>query len=90
MFILKINVILYEFNRCHICAFILILIADIIAGIMISFSKPFNIGERITLKNNNIVGIVEDITLRHTVIKCFNGVRTIIPNSIINKELIQK
>lgn len=64
-------------------------LADIIAGIMISFSKPFNIGERITLKNNNIVGIVEDITLRHTVIKCFNGVRTIIPNSIINKELIQ-
>ena len=55
-------------------------LADIIAGIMISFSKPFNIGERITL---------EDITLRHTVIKCFNGVRTIIPNSIINKELIQ-
>lgn len=64
-------------------------LADIIAGIMISFSKPFNIGERISLKNNNIVGIVEDITLRHTVIKCFNGVRTIIPNSIINKELIQ-
>ena len=64
-------------------------LADIIAGIMISFSKPFNIGERITLKNNNIVGIVEDITLIHTVIKCFNGVRTIIPNSIINKELIQ-
>lgn len=64
-------------------------LSDIIAGIMISFSKPFNIGERISLKNNNIVGIVEDITLRHTVIKCFNGVRTIIPNSIINKELIQ-
>lgn len=64
-------------------------LADIIAGIMISFSKPFNIGERISLKNNNIIGIVEDITLRHTIIKCFNGVRTIIPNSIINKELIQ-
>lgn len=64
-------------------------LADVISGFVLSLSKPFNIGERITLKSSGVSGIVEDITLRHTVIQCFDEVRVIIPNSIINKELIQ-
>lgn len=64
-------------------------LADVISGIMISWCKPFEIGERVTLRSTNITGIVEDITIRHTVIRCFDDVRVIIPNSVINKELIQ-
>lgn len=64
-------------------------LADVISGMMISWCKPFNIGERITLRSSNITGIVEDITIRHTVIQCFDNVRVIIPNSVINKEIIQ-
>ena len=41
---------------------------DILSGMMISFAKPYNIGSRITITTLNITGIVEYITLRHTVI----------------------
>lgn len=64
-------------------------LADVIAGMVITFSKPYNIGERITLTSMNISGIIEDITLRHTVIKAFDNSRVLIPNSVINKAVLQ-
>lgn len=63
-------------------------LSDVISGMMISWCKPYNIGERITVKSNNITGIVEDITIRHTVIRCFDNTRAIVPNSIINKDVL--
>ena len=64
-------------------------LADVIAGFMLSWSKPYNINERITLVNSDITGIVEGITMRHTVIKLFDNNRLIIPNSVMNKEIIK-
>lgn len=62
---------------------------DILAGMMISISKPYNIGSRINISNLDITGIVEDITLRHTVIKCFDNSRVIVPNSVINRDVLK-
>lgn len=62
---------------------------DVIAGMVISFSKPYNIGSRINISSINITGIVEDITLRHTVIKCYDNSRVIVPNSSINKDILK-
>lgn len=62
---------------------------DVISGFMISIYKPFNLGERINLVGLDITGIVENINLRHTVIRCFDNNRIIIPNSIINKEILK-
>lgn len=65
-------------------------IANIIHGLIISVCKPFNIGDRLTLPNQNITGTVENITIRHTVIKnCITGTSILIPNSIMNKEIIE-
>lgn len=64
-------------------------LTDFIAGIFISFFKPFEINDRITLKNENISGTIEDITIRHTVIKTFTNSRLIIPNSIMNQAIIE-
>lgn len=64
-------------------------LTDFIAGIFISFFKPFDINDRITLKNPNISGIIEDITIRHTVIKTFTNSRLIVPNSIMNQAIIE-
>lgn len=64
-------------------------LTDFIAGIFISFFKPFDINDRITLKDQNISGVIEDITIRHTVIKTFTNSRLIIPNSIMNKAIIE-
>lgn len=62
---------------------------DILGGFMLSWYKPFDIGSRIHVMSQNISGIVENITLRHTVIRCFDNNRIIIPNSIINKEILK-
>lgn len=62
---------------------------NIISGLFIILFKPFEVGDRITLVNNSITGTVEDITLRHTVIKTFINSRIVIPNSTINKEVIE-
>lgn len=62
---------------------------NIISGLFIILFKPFDVGDRITLVNSNITGTVEDITLRHTVIKTFINSRVVVPNSTINKEVIE-
>lgn len=64
-------------------------LSNVINGMMISMFKPFEVGDRIKLLDSDIAGFVEDITLRHVVIKTFNNSRVIVPNSVINKEKIE-
>ena len=62
-------------------------IKDILAGLMISLNKPFDIGDRIVL-DDGTAGIVEDMTLRHVVIRTLHTFRVVIPNSKINAMLL--
>jgi len=64
-------------------------LSNVISGVAISASKPFEVGDRIRLVNGNITGNVEDITLRHTVERTFMNSRIIIPNSVINGDMIE-
>lgn len=64
-------------------------LANVIGGIFLSVFRPFDVGDRITLVNNKITGNVEDITLRHTIIKTFTNTRVIVPNSTMNQEIIE-
>lgn len=59
-------------------------LANIIAGISLAIFQPFRLGDR--LKISGEYGRVEDITLRHTVIRTWENKRIIIPNHIISKE----
>lgn len=61
-------------------------LANIISGIMIVTTKPYRIKDRVAVRD--FEGIVEDITLRHTIIKNFENKRIIIPNSVMNNEVI--
>ncbi|WP_103864717.1 mechanosensitive ion channel family protein [Aquimarina sp. I32.4] len=62
-------------------------ISNLIAGVFIVLFEPFRIGDYIKLDTER-VGIVIDITLRHTVINTFENKRLIIPNSLISTESI--
>lgn len=63
---------------------------NILSGMFLSLFRPFRIGDRIRLVDSNITGIVEDITLRHTVVRTvINNSRVIIPNSAMNSEIIE-
>lgn len=64
-------------------------LGNIINGLFISVFKPFEIGDKIKLTSANLSGYIEDITIRHTVIRTFSNSRVIIPNSVMNKEIIE-
>lgn len=62
-------------------------LGNIISGFFIVMYKPYKINDRITLKMD-IRGIVEDINLRHTIIRNFENQRIIIPNSLMSNEIL--
>ncbi len=62
---------------------------NIISGLFITLFKPFEIGDRVTLVNSKLTGTIEDITLRHTIIKTFTNTRVVMPNATINKEVVE-
>ncbi len=61
--------------------------SNIITGIFLVIFKPFRVGDHIAI-SNNMSGMVEDITLRHTVINNYENRRIVIPNSVISNETI--
>lgn len=62
-------------------------IANLVSGLFIVIFRPFRIGDYIKLDDQRL-GIVSNISLRHTIINNFENKRLIIPNSIISKESI--
>ncbi len=62
-------------------------IANLVAGLFIVIFRPFRIGDYIKLDDQRL-GIVTNLSLRHTIINNFENKRLIIPNSIISKESI--
>jgi len=62
-------------------------LSNMISGIFIIIFKPFRVNDRITIQGT-ISGVVEDISLRHTVIRNFENRRVIVPNSIIGNEIL--
>ena len=66
--------------------------SNIISGVFIVSFKPFRVGDMIQIgdpaNTNTLSGVVEDITLRHTVILTFENRRIIIPNAIISDATI--
>jgi len=61
--------------------------SNIVGGIFIVIFKPFRVNDVIKIGALNW-GIVENITIRHTVIKSFENQRYIIPNSTMSSETI--
>lgn len=66
-------------------------LANVISGISISASKPYNVDEKIRVIQGGTViaeGIVKDVMMRHTVIYQFNGESCIVPNSVMDASVI--
>lgn len=63
--------------------------ANLVSGVFISLFKPFGIGDRIKLSDKQIDGVVEDISLRHTIIRTFENTRIVVPNSVLNSAVIE-
>lgn len=61
--------------------------SNIVSGIFLVIFRPFSVGDRIKI-GQQYSGDVEDITLRHTVIRDFENKRIIFPNTVISNEVI--
>lgn len=62
-------------------------LGNVVSGLFIVMYKPYRINDRITVKGD-LRGMVEDINLRHTVIRNFENQRIIIPNSVMSNEVL--
>lgn len=63
------------------------LIENFVSGLVISFSRPFRIGDTVTVDGE--FGTIEDITVSHTIVKIWDWRRLMIPNSqIISKQFV--
>jgi len=62
-------------------------LSNIISGVFIVIFKPFRVNDRLMFQSG-LAGVVEDITLRHVVIRDFENRRILIPNSVISDDVI--
>ncbi|MFZ7112702.1 MAG: mechanosensitive ion channel family protein [Desulfatiglandales bacterium] len=53
-------------------------LANLISGLSLAIYRPFRIGDAVTIENE--YGTIEDITLRHTILRTWDYKRLIIPN----------
>jgi len=61
-------------------------LSNVFSGISIAIFRPFRVGDVVEMENE--YGTIEDITLRHTVIRTWQNKRLIIPNSRVSEETI--
>ncbi|MEH0862526.1 MULTISPECIES: mechanosensitive ion channel family protein [unclassified Halobacteriovorax] len=60
---------------------------NLFAGVIISFFKSIKIGDTVTIDDN--YGIIEEIGLTYSVVKKWNWIRVVIPNSkLLQKEIL--
>ncbi|MEM3383467.1 MAG: mechanosensitive ion channel [Nitrososphaerales archaeon] len=61
-------------------------IGNLLAGMNLTITHPIRVGDAVMIRGE--FGFVEDITLRHTVIRIWDNRRMIIPNSVLDDEVI--
>lgn len=66
-------------------------LSNVISGFSLAYSRPYNVNDKIrVLQGNSVIaeGIVQDITLRHTIISQYNDESCIVPNSVMDSAVI--
>lgn len=63
-------------------------LANVVSGLFIAVFKPYRVGDWIKVEED-FFGTVEDITLRHTVIRTPQNKRIVIPNSQMGAETVE-
>lgn len=63
--------------------------SNMINGFMIITYKPYKIGDFVNVQEYNVKGTVIDISMRHSIIETIERTQVIIPNTIMNKAIIE-
>ncbi len=62
---------------------------NFIAGFEIILNKPFEVGDFLVLPEKNISGTVEEISMRHTILRTYNNQKEILPNKTLNALIVE-
>lgn len=62
---------------------------NLISGIILTLFRPFEVGDRVRLVEQDLNGNIEDITLRHTVIRTPTDNRVIVPNTALSSAIVE-
>ncbi len=62
--------------------------SNILSGVFILIFKPFSVRDTVEIKSDGLKGVVEEITLRHTIIRDYENRRIIIPNSMVSESTL--
>ena len=66
-------------------------LGNVISGLFLSASKPYEINDKVKVVSGGTIlaeGNVADISIRHTIIRTYDGQSCIIPNSIMDSSVI--
>jgi len=64
-------------------------LGNIISGVLLLVFRPFQVGDTIRYPAENATGVVEQIGVRHTTVRTGEGKRLLIPNSLMNSNVVE-
>ena len=64
-------------------------LGNIVSGMVILLFRPFQVGDRIRYHGLDLSGVIEEIGLRHTGIRTAEGSQILIPNSLMNSNVVE-
>ncbi|MCL2368592.1 MAG: mechanosensitive ion channel family protein [Oscillospiraceae bacterium] len=64
-------------------------LGNVVSGAILLLFRPFQVGDTIRYLSADATGVVEAIGLRHTTVRTGEGKRLLIPNSLMNTNIVE-
>ncbi|MCL2843781.1 MAG: mechanosensitive ion channel family protein [Oscillospiraceae bacterium] len=64
-------------------------LSNIVSGMVLLIFRPFKVGDRVCYHGPDLIGVIEEIGLRHTVVRAETRSQILIPNSLMNSHVIE-
>ncbi|MCL2562874.1 MAG: mechanosensitive ion channel family protein [Oscillospiraceae bacterium] len=64
-------------------------LGNIVSGLILLAFRPFKIGDRVRYHGGDVRGVIEEIGIRHTEIRTEEGTQVLIPNGLMNSNVVE-
>ena len=64
-------------------------LGNIVSGMVILLFRPFKVGDRVRYHGLDLSGVIKEIGLRHTEIRTAEETQILIPNSLMNSNVVE-
>ena len=64
-------------------------LSNVLCSIILLAARPFRVGQRVGLPPDDMEGVVEEVTLLHTVLRTDDGGRLKVPNNLFFQRVLQ-